>query len=316
MKVFDIVFEADDDTPRLLGPDGRPLAPSRPATTPDAPETPRASANVDTSDLAKQGVKVEGVKVEGNTVKISGEYGDGTKFTDVDPEEARQQSPRHRAKVQRAKRTIMQRLRSAGGWGGIAAVLSALNAYYIFEDASTKIAEVRADMSEFRFRSRALRQEYYDSQMRTINNARNVNLIITALGGLASAIASATTARAVIAGLSRIGMLAGPVGWAAGLLVMAISEGAIFLLTWSLSKYKESLANWMWTTFWDSAIDALDWAGETAMDAISAGSEFRNPDEQGAAQALERDVEDGVEVSDDAKRAVGGGVNWGDNFSN
>mgnify|MGYP000847112149 CR=1 FL=1 len=315
MKVFDIVFEADDDTPRLLGPDGRPLEPSRPATTPDAPETPRASANVDTSDLAKQGVKVEGVKVEGNTVKISGEYGDGTKFTDIDPKEARKRAPRHRAKVEKAKRTIGQRLRAAKGWIGISTVLSALNGYYIIEEANNKIANVHADMSEFRFSSRALRQEYYDSQMRTINNARNVNILITIIGGLASAAASATTARLVISGLSRIGMLAGPVGWAAGLLVMAISEGAIFLLTWGLSKYKESLANWMWTTFWDNAIDALDWAGETAMDAISAGSEFRNPDEQGAARALERDVEDGVEVSDDARRAVGG-VNWGDNFSN
>lgn len=305
MRVFEIT-EAGEETPRLLGPDGRPLPPSTP---PEAPRAAPASANVDTSDLARQGVKVEGIKVDGNTVKISGEYGDGTKFTDIDPEEARAKSPRHRAKVQQAKRTIMQRLRSAGWWGGVSALLSALNVYYVFEDASTKIAEVRADMSEFRFSSRSLRQEYYDAQMRTINNARNVALIVTAIGGIAAAIASATTARLITQALSRIGMLAGPAGWVAGILVMAIVEGATFLLTWSIGKYKEDLANWMWTEFWDTAIDALNWGRTAAVDAVTSGSEFRNPDETGARDALARDEEEGVSVSDDARRALGAGSN-------
>lgn len=253
--------------------------------------------------------------------KLSGRYADGTEFRNKNIDEladgldgnAKTRFNRTRsANKQSWVRRIAGRVASAGWWGGLSAILGALQIYVIWEEANDKIAQVYADMESLRLRQEH-RQRYYDANMRRINKAKWVATAVTALGSVAEAIAAGATAnkvRRLVQAFSMISRLGGPIGWVAGLAVVAISEGLMYLLGYWINNYGEDMANWIVDTMWDGATAAARGAAETVIDGVADVTAARGPqpDEQGARRAMARDQrsDDSGNPSADARRAV----NW------
>jgi hypothetical protein len=310
-RVFVLPPEGQPLSPELRrwldnGAQGDPPRSARPSTsTPDASRTPSAN------NAAPKGFKSLTVNADGT---LSGELDDGTKFQNSSFDEVAEKNPKVKADFVKAKDGFLKRITKATAktawYGGISAVLGALQILIIEEEAQDEIAKIYAEMRSLRL-SGENRQKYYDAAMKRINKRKWVAQAMVVVASIGEAIVAAKTAKRVaqlVQGFAMIARFGGPMGFFAGLAVIALTEGLIYLMGWAISKYGEDFANWLVDSTIDAAVNAVKGGGELAVDAVTGIMDTRGPqiDNDGARGAMQRDEADpnSGNPSDDAKRAV------------
>lgn len=277
---------------------------TRPSTTPDnnpGRSTPSSTPNEPERTVRRgpnRGAVVTSIDADG---KMSGRYADGTEFSGKTARELR--GPGAASRIRQMSGRILRFAQGSTMFG----LTSALQVYFIWEDAADKLAEIQYDMENFRFED-DVRQQYYDIQMARVNKAKWVNSAVTVLANLAGIIGT-SRAMTVVRALSMFSRFGGPIGWVISTLLFALTQGAVFLLSWTISKYGEEIANWIWDSCWDVLKDGVSGAISGASDLIDAGADIRGTpqievDTRGRLKALQQDLRNNLQLDANGQRVA------------
>ncbi len=278
-----------------------PSNPRTPAAT--NPDTPRGDqANRTVRSGPNRGAVIK--SIDPATGKMSGTFEDGTEFKNKTPKELR--TPRAAGRIRNASSRFLRFAKSSAMFK----LTSALQIGFIWTDAAKKLAEVKDDMENFRFDNQDVRQQYYDFQMASINKAKWVNTAVTVLANLAGVVGTSKAMTAVRA-LTMFTRFGGPIGWIISTLLFAISQGAVFMLSWTISKYGEELANWIWDSSWEVLTEAAGGAADAVVGAVRSAAGARgfddqsiNLDRRGRLKALQQDLQNGLNLEPNAQQVV------------
>lgn len=234
--------------------------------------------------------------------KMSGRYADGTEFSNKTAKELR--APNAASRIRRISGRILRFARGSTMFS----LTSALQVFFIWEDAADKLAEVEYDMENFRFSNNSVRQQYYDIQMASINKAKWVNSAVTVLANLAGVIGT-SRAMTVVRALTMFTRFGGPIGWIISTLLFALTQGAVFLLSWTISKYGEEMANWIWDSCWEVLKDGVSGAVSGTSDLINNAADIRGTpdidiDRRGRLKALQQDLQNGISLDARGQQVV------------
>lgn len=295
-------FNSAGDAEEFRDRSSRQSAPRQtPATnTPDT-DTPRSTDRTVRSG-PNRGAVVK--SIDSATGKMSGTYADGTEFKNKTPKELR--TPQSASRIRTTSSKLLRFAKSSAMFK----LTSALQIGFIWTDAAQKLAEVKDDMENFRFDNQDVRQAYYDFQMASINKAKWVNTAVTVLANLAG-IVGTSKAMTVVRALTLFTRFGGPIGWVISTLLFAISQGAVFMLSWTISKYGEELANWIWDSSWEVLTEAAGGAADAAVGAVRSAAGARgfndssiNLDRRGRLKALQTDLQNGLNLEPNAQRVA------------
>jgi len=262
--------------------------------------------------------KIDVESFDEKTGKIKGTLPDGTKVEGKMPE-LRSKLPGYEAKKTGIIKKITKVAIGTSWYGGIMAVLGALNIATIYWDANTKIGELKADMSYLRFSNKEMRQQYYEGQLDQINSSAHAQAVTTIAASLAGAIAAAKAGKGVsklVSGMAMVARFAGPMGFIAGIAVMILVEGLIWLGSWWVRNHGEEFAAGIWDSMWGGLLTAADTAVDVGVDAWQGAGEMRgniSTDMTGAEEALAKDERDdnSGNPSDEAKAIIRGSDSTG-----
>ena len=276
--------------------------PRPPAADANAARPPSDQANRAVRSGPNRGAVVN--SIDRATGKMSGTYADGTEFRNKTPRELR--TPQAASRIRNASSRILRFAKASVMFK----FTSALQIGFIWTDAAQKLAEVKDDMENFRFDNQDVRQQYYDFQMASINKAKWVNTAVTVLANLAGVVGTSKAMTAVRA-LTMFTRFGGPIGWIISTLLFAISQGAVFMLSWTISKYGEELANWIWDSSWEVLTEAAGGAADAVVGAVRSAAGARgfddqsiNLDRRGRLKALQQDLQNGLSLDPNAQRVA------------
>ena len=290
-NTFRSAGDAEEFRDRTARSSPRPAASNTPrADTPNNQRTPSRPERTIRSGPNK-GAVITDVDANG---KLSGRNADGTEFSNKTAKDLR--GPNAASKIRRISGKILKFAQGSTMFG----LTSALQVFFIWQDAADKLAEIEYDMENFRFSDTTVRQKYYDAQMARVNKAKWVNSAVTVLANLAGIIGT-SRAMTVVRALTMFTRFGGPIGWIISTLLFALTQGAVFLLSWTISKYGEEMANWIWDSCWEVLKDGASGAVSAAGDLINNAADIRGTadipiDRKGRLRALQQDLQDGISL--------------------
>lgn len=247
---------------------------------------------------------------------LSGKHPDGRKFSNLSPEELRKLYPAPESEKNKSKKKKSKWKDIIKSNKTVWLVTTVLQVWGVVEQMLQYSVQIDEDMRNFRYGDAKVREDYKKAQLNAVRKSAFISALVAAIGTAASIIATGKAMQAIQA-FTALGRLAGPIGWIASTIVFALTQGATFLLTWSLQKYAEDLAVWIFDSLFGIFGALIGAGGDVAVTGFDQAAAMRSGakiDKEGARAAMKKDAQqqksknNSTAAPQDKDRS--GSVNW------